>query len=168
MRKVELGAGVGAAVIGVLTLLVLLFAPLIAYCTTGALHTCPAQAIQYQSLPQAGADIGVYGYLVGMALVVLAGAGGAIAEARYGLRGGIVPLWTGTIMAFMGCALAAQGIGLLYLPDVLALTLAAYASLMQRRTFIRQQRDALAVPAPVGEPDDGAPTRDPSVGVNAD
>jgi len=36
------------------------------------------------------------------------------------------------VLVFAGCALAASGAGIIYLPSVLALALAAYASILSR------------------------------------
>ena len=101
--RMELGAGVAAAVIGVVT------------------------------LPMA--------LLVGLLALTLAGAVGAIADARSQhapaarmLSGaGLLALWGATLGVFAICALGSRGpLGLLYLPSTLALALAAYVGLLRR------------------------------------
>jgi hypothetical protein len=67
-----------------------------------------------------------------MLALSLAGGVGAIVEARTGRRLAAIPLWAATALVFGGCALAAGGAGIVYLPSVLALGLAAYASILSR------------------------------------
>ncbi|MEO7002597.1 MAG: hypothetical protein ABI068_12355 [Ktedonobacterales bacterium] len=134
---IELGAGVAATLLTLGALGLLLFAPLIAYCSAVghpvAQSSCPASAIRYATLLHAGASAGTWTFLVGMLLVSLIGAVGAIGEARYGWRWSIGALWAGTLLVFAGCALGVRGVGAVYLPATLALCLAAYASLLRHR-----------------------------------
>lgn len=138
-RRIELGAGIGAAMLGAIGLIVLLFAPIIARCISGPVRTCPQRDLRFESLLQARVDVSVWGIIVGMLLLVLIGAAGAVAEARFGRHGGIIPLWSGAIMTLAGC-LIAQGIGLFYFPAILALAVAATASLMRQRSRARSAR----------------------------
>ena len=139
LRRIEFGAGLAAALLSVSALLLLLFTPLIAYCavstapggaTTGV---CPAQKTRYTSLLHVGVSGPTWAFLLGMLVVTLAGAVGAMGEARFGWRWGAFALWIGALLAFGGCALALRGVGALYLPTILALLLAAYVSILQRR-----------------------------------
>jgi hypothetical protein len=152
-RRVELGAGIGAAVLGVIGLIVLLFAPIIARCVSGPVQTCPQRDLRYTSLLQVHVDFAVWAFIIGMLLLVLIGAAGAIAEARFGLHGGVIPLWSGTIMTLAAC-LIAQGIGIFYVPALLALGVAAIASLMRKRALTRPWR------APAPEEAERQPDRD--------
>lgn len=131
MRKVEFGAGIAAAVLSLAALGMLLFAPLVPYCgvRVRAFAACPD--VGYTSLTHAGLDAAAWAFLVGMLLLTLAGAAGAIGEARFGVRMGAYAVWAGAALVLGGCALTAGGVGLLYLPSVLALCLAAYASAAQ-------------------------------------
>ena len=141
-RRIELGAGIAAVVLAALAVGVLLFAPIVAFCPTGPLHSCPVHIVRYETLPQAGPDVGVWAYIIGMLLIAVMSATGAIMEARYKLQFGLLLLWTGAIITFMGCALEAFDIGVLFLPTVLALALAAYASLLNQPRIMRRIRAA--------------------------
>lgn len=148
-RRIELGAGIAAAVLSVITLIVILFAPIVSSCSGGTLSHCPAGHQHNESLLQLGIDGSVWAYLIGMVVVLIAGGAGAVAEARYGWRGGVALLWGGAVLAFAACALTAGGIGLLYLPSVLAVCLAAYASILQR---MAARRARSAEPKPQDDP----------------
>lgn len=154
MRKVEFGAGIAAAVLSVAALGMLLFAPLVAYCavTVRAPATCPE--VRYTTLAHAGLDAVGWAFLIGMLALTLAGAAGAIGEARFEVHKGAYALWAGAALVFAGCALTAGGIGLLYLPSVLALCLAAYASAARwMRTRRRTQSDVPDAPDAPDVPD---------------
>lgn len=132
MRRVEFGAGIAAAALSLFALGMLLFAPLVTYCAVQvhAPATCPD--VRTTSLVHAGLDAAAWAFLIGMLALTLAGAAGAIGEARFGVREGAYALWAGAALVFVGCAVTAGGVGILYLPSVLALCLAAYASVAQR------------------------------------
>lgn len=154
MRKVEFGAGIAAAALSVLALAMLLFAPLVSYCDARvrAFAACPD--VRYTSLAHAGLDAFAWMFLVGMLLFTLVGAAGAISEAHFDVRAGAYVTWAGAVLVFAGCALTASGIGLLYLPSVLALCLAAYASVVQRmRMRMRQAAMPSPPPAPAAQVD---------------
>lgn len=164
MRKVEFGAGIAAAVLSVAALGMLLFAPLVTYCavTVRAPATCPE--VRYTSLAHAGLDAAGVAFLIGMLALTLVGAAGAIGEARYNVHRGAYALWAGAALVFAGCALTAGGIGLLYLPSVLALCLAAYAS-VARRMRARTRTPPVA-PAGSSAPDvPAAAQADPKAGA---
>jgi hypothetical protein len=136
-RKIEFGAGVAAGVLALLGIIVLLLVP-INYCTVplSKTGTCPAGKVQTASVfhyLQLYADASIWIYLIVMLLLMLVGAGGAVTEARYGIRRGAIGLWAGGILAFMGCALFGTNLGLFFLPALLALAIASYASIFQRR-----------------------------------
>lgn len=132
-RRLELAGGIAAAALATLGVLLLLVTPIVPYCTVSGAAPCPAADIRYTSLAGARPSTGVWFFLLAMVVATWAGAAGAFAEARLGLaRGGLV-LWGGALLAFAGCALGAGGIGLVFLPAVLALGLAAYASVLARR-----------------------------------
>src|SRR5579871_767136 len=110
-----------------------LLAPLPIYCAVHAANGCPAKDVRSVRLVEAHLDSGVWVYVIGMAIFLLIGGAGAIAEARYRWRPGMLLLWAGAILAFIGCSIGAGGIiGLMYLPGLLALSLAGYASVYRR------------------------------------
>lgn len=129
-RRVELGAGIAAGVLSIAALLMLLFVPLVPYCPRAG--DAPCANVRYASLLQTGLDTAGWVYLLGMVALLLIGSAGAIVEARKGLSLAAVPMWIVAMLAFGGCAFAARGVGLVYMPAVLALCLAAFASLLQR------------------------------------
>lgn len=157
-RRLELGAGIGAVVLGVIGVLGLMFAPILAQCTSGQVRGCPQHNIRYASLVQVHADVSVWIFIIGMLVVVLIGAAGAIAEAGFRLRGGVIPLWSGAVMAIAGC-LIVQGIGIFYFPAILALAVAAGSSLMRQRALVRSARGPIPDELPPDEaerqPDSG-------------
>lgn len=153
-RRIELGAGIGAAVLGVVGLVALMFAPIIAHCVSGPLQSCPRGDLRYTSLLQTQVDASVWAIVIGMLLLVLIGAAGAIAEARFGLRGGVIPLWSATIMALAGCVFV-QGIGLFYFPAIFALVVAGIASRMRQRALAQQAHEPISDEAGSQPGDDG-------------
>ena len=143
-RRVELGAGVGAVALALLTFLALLSAPLVSYCgSPSPVQPCPA--VRHESILSAGLDTAGWLYLVGMLLVMLVAGLGAIVEARRRVRAAALPLWLCTALAFAGCAWAAGAVGMFYLPSVLAVCLAAYASALQRPSVRRLFARAVAL-----------------------
>lgn len=131
-RKLEFGAGLAAAGLAIIGLVALLLAPF-PFCTVQVASGCPAGHIRTVRLVQATLDSSVWVYVIGMALFLLAGAAGAIAESRFNWRTGGLFLWASAILAFMGCSIGAGGVlGLVYLPGVLALSLSGYASVLRR------------------------------------
>jgi hypothetical protein len=132
VRRIEFGAGIAACALSVLAFAFLVFAPIVPVCTVVAVQTCPANAIRYESLAQAPSGVSTWLFVLVMLAITLAGGVGAIVEARTGRRLAAIPLWAATVLVFGGCALAAGGAGLIYLPSVLALGLAAYASVLSR------------------------------------
>ena len=141
LARIELGAGVAAALLALGALGLLLSAPLIAYCATAAAshaaasqqHACPPADVRYTSLLHAGADAGTWLFLLGMLALTLLGAAGAIGAARFAWRWSLWALWAGTLLTFAGCALGVRGVGAVYLPATLALCLAAYAAALRWR-----------------------------------
>jgi hypothetical protein len=131
-RRIEFGAGLAAIVLAVLGLVALLLAPF-PLCTVPATSGCPAEHVRNVRLIEARLDSGVWVYVIGMAVFLLVGATGALAETRYNWRAGGLLLWASAILAFMGCSIGAGGVlGLVYLPGVLALSVAGYASVLRR------------------------------------
>jgi hypothetical protein len=131
-RRIEFGAGIAACALSVLAFAFLVFAPIVPVCTVAAAQTCPAHAVRYESLAQAPSGVSTWLFVLAMLALSLAGGVGAIVEARTGRRLAAIPLWAATVLVFAGCALAAGGAGLIKLPTVLALGLAAYASILSR------------------------------------
>lgn len=140
--RMELGAGVAAAVIGVVTLPMALLAPLYPLCDAAlsASGSCPG-ATRYVALLAAHPGADVWALLLGLLALTLVGAVGAITDARARpapaariLSGaGLLALWGATLVVFAICALGSRGpLGLLYLPSTLALALAAYVGLLRR------------------------------------
>jgi hypothetical protein len=125
-----LGAGIAAGILGMVSLAILLFVPLVPYCgTTTAL---PCATVRNESLFYLGMDTALRMYLLGMLGLLLVGAGCAIADACGGPRGTQAALWIVTVLALAGSAYTVHGPGLLFLPAVLVLCLANYASLAGR------------------------------------
>jgi hypothetical protein len=133
VRKIEVGAGVAAGVLGLVALAVVLLAPLVAACPVAldAAHQCPVATHQV-SLPRAGLSGGEWAYLVALGLLPVAGAAGAVLDGELGDKRGLIALWGGAVLAFAGCALTALGVGLFFLPPVLALLIATYAAIVRR------------------------------------
>ena len=131
-RRIEFGAGLAAMVLAVVGLVTLLLAPF-PFCTVPAASGCPAGHVHTVRLIEARLDSGVWVYVVGMAVFLLVGATGALADSRYNWRAGGLVLWTSAILAFMGCSIGAGGVlGLVYLPGLLAVSVAGYASVLRR------------------------------------
>ncbi|MGE5333623.1 MAG: hypothetical protein ACM3N4_02900 [Nitrososphaerota archaeon] len=133
-RRIEFGAGVAACALSLLAFVFVLFAPIIPVCTVtvaGGQH-CPAHAVRYEALAQSSPDAGVWLFVLGMLALSLIGGAGAIVEARSGRQVAAIPLWGASVLVLAGCAFGASGAGIIYLPSVLALALAAYASVLSR------------------------------------
>ena len=127
-RRIVLAAGIAAAVLDVGALLLLLLAPLLPVCNIKGLASCPVSSVRYVPLLQAGVSTAGLVYVFSLFVFILAAAVGALAEARMGARWGAWVLWAAGVLAFAACALGAGGVGLVYLPAVLAVCLAAYTS----------------------------------------
>lgn len=149
--RMELGAGVAAAVIGALTLPVALLTPLYPLCDAAARTATGgcAGATRYVSLLAARPGADVWALLLGLLALTLVGAAGAIGDARGRLAAGarlisgagMLALWGAALAVFVICALGSRGpLGLLYLPSTLALGLAAYAALLRRVSARRAAR----------------------------
>lgn len=146
--RLELGAGAAAAAIGLITLPVTLLAPLFPVCSVArtASGVCPPSATRVVSLLATHPGGDVWALLIGLLIVTLLGAVGAVSDARTqpapGGRlisgAGMLALWGATIVVFAVCALGSYGpLGLLYLPSTLALALGAYAALLRRLALRR-------------------------------
>jgi peptidoglycan/LPS O-acetylase OafA/YrhL len=138
-RRVELGAGLAAAVLAVLTLVELLAAPIVAVCPG---HVVPngdcSTSVRFITLLAAGTHVhaSTWYFITAMALVTLAGGVGAALHVLVGMRAGVLLLWPAAVLAFAGCALtglAGGALSLFFLPPVLALCIAAFAALIMRR-----------------------------------
>ena len=139
-RKIEFGAGIVAGVLAVATLIYLLFVPL-DYCLVPLKNgNCPPNQTARPTLPQLHLDASVWLILLGLLALLVAGAAGAVAEARFNEPRGAPVLWVGAVLSIMACALTG-GVGILYLGGILALSVAGYASIMPR---IRSRRGTAA------------------------
>lgn len=145
LRRLELGAGIAAAIVGLLTLPMTLLAPLYPVCDATSAGRpgsgSPCARSHYISLLAAHPAGSVWALLLGLLALTLMGAAGAIFDARTpvsaGARlvagAGMLALWGATLAVFAICALGSRGpLGLLYLPSTLALALAAYVALLRR------------------------------------
>jgi hypothetical protein len=130
-RRIELGAGVAACALSLLAFVFVLFAPVVPVCASPA-QLCPRESPRYTAIVHASPDASVWLFVLAMLALSLAGGIGAIIEARTGRRAAAIPLWIAAALVFGGCALGASGAGVIYLPSVLALALAAYASILTR------------------------------------
>jgi len=130
-RRIEFGAGIAAGALSVLAFVFVVFAPVVPVCAAAA-QRCPEGAPRYTAVVHASPGAGVWLFVLAMFALSLAGALAAVVEARAGRRGAALPLWAATVLIFGGCTLAASGVGVIYLPSVLALGLAAYASILSR------------------------------------
>ena len=155
-RRVELGAGLAAAVLSVLTLAILLIAPIVPTCSAPVVAgRCPG-TLRYLTLAQAGrqVDASVWLYIIIMAVVTLAGAVGAVLHAVRGWRRGVWLLWPAALLTFAACAIVgAQGgaLGLYFLPPTFSLALAAAAAFAARQGWARRA-PAAEGGQPPGEP----------------
>jgi hypothetical protein len=131
IRRIEFGAGVAACALGILTFFFVLFAPLVPVCASPA-QPCPSGAPRYVAVIHSAPDASTWLFLLAMLALALAGGLGAITEARTARRAAAIPLWGAAALALGVCGFAVGGVGLIYLPSVLALTLAAYASVLSR------------------------------------
>ena len=138
-RRVEVGAGIGAAVLSVVALVMLLLAPLVPECSGAVIAgRCPV-GIRYVSLPSVAASVdnSVWLYIGAMLLVLLAGAAGAVLDGtrRPVRRAAAGVLWACTALALAGClTVAAPGgaLGFFYAPAVMGLAIASYAAWARR------------------------------------
>ena len=130
-RRIEFGAGIAACALSVLAFAFVVFAPIVPVCSSPA-QLCPRNAPRYVTMIQGSPGAVVWLFVLAMLALSLMGGVGAIVEARTGRRVAAIPLWAATVLVFGGCALAAGGAGIIYLPSVLALGLAAYASILAR------------------------------------
>jgi hypothetical protein len=147
-RRVELGAGLAAAVLSVIALAMVLLTPLVPTTCAGPVVAgrCAAGA-GYLTLLAAGArvDASVWLYVIAMLIASLGGAAGAALDGVRRGRTALVLLWIATAVALAGCAsVAALGgaLGLFYVPPVLALLIAVAAALRRRATPPAQGEDA--------------------------
>ncbi|HKT36752.1 MAG TPA: hypothetical protein VJR48_00160 [Ktedonobacterales bacterium] len=130
-RRIEFGAGIAACALSVLAFAFVVFAPIVPVCSSPA-QLCPRNAPRYVTMIQGSPGAVVWLFVLAMLALSLMGGVGAIVEARTGRRVAAIPLWAAAVLVFGGCALAAGGAGIIYLPSVLALGLAAYASILAR------------------------------------
>jgi len=128
-RRIELGAGLAAAVLAPLGLALLLFAPLLAFCAVAA-RTCPPGAVRYEPLLRVRLSGPAWAAVLAPCAVALAGAAGAVADARFGRRGGRAVLVAATALGLLVCVLGT--LGLVYLPAILALGLATHGAVLGR------------------------------------
>lgn len=135
-RRVELACGIAAALLTLLALAMLLFAPVIPVCPRGA-ATCTTSDVIFVTLTSTSVSPGAAAYIIGLCVVLLLGAVAAALDALTSRRAAAVGLWAVAALALAGCAVAAQGLGALYVPAVLALVIAAFVSI---RRSIRPPR----------------------------
>lgn len=134
-RRAERGAAVATAVLAIAAGLIVLFAPLVAYCAVPLAHgACPAGALRTESLRSASTGGDVWAYLVAMLLVLLIGAGGAARDAARAWRPGAAFVAVAAVLALVGFVVGAGTVlGLIFLPPVLGVVFASFAAVMRRR-----------------------------------
>lgn len=138
-RRLEVGAGVGAAVLSAMALVMLLRAPLVVQCAGAVVAGhCPA-GVRYVSLLSVAAsvDSSVWLYIGAMLLVLLAGAAGAVLDGRRraGMRAAAGLLWVCSVLALVGClgtAVRGGALGFFYAPAVMGLAVGSYAAWARR------------------------------------
>lgn len=131
-RRVELAAGIASALVTALALALLLVAPIVPACARDV-PNCPPADLRFVALSSSAVSPGALAYIVGISATLLLGSAAAIADATSAnLRAAGRVLWVLTALALVGCALSAQGAGAVYVPAVLALLIATYASLRGR------------------------------------
>ena len=140
MRRIEFGAGIAALVLSLSGVAMLLFAPLVVYCGDSGSHQSRCAHLRYTSLASSGLDATGWALIGGMAIIGLAGAAGAIIESRFAHPEGAAPLWMSAALLLLGVVLMAGSVGLFFLPPLLALGLAMYASIRQRRFRVSTDR----------------------------
>ncbi|HEV8191105.1 MAG TPA: hypothetical protein VGP82_06435 [Ktedonobacterales bacterium] len=145
-RRIELAAGIAAGVLDVCALLLLLLAPLVPVCLQTGVPTCPASSVRYVPLHQAGVSTAGWIYVLGLFALLLIAAAGALAEVRMNARWGAWVLRASGVLAFASCALGAGGVGLVYLPAMLSVCLAAYGSISGRLRPIQRSQPNVDMP----------------------
>jgi hypothetical protein len=132
-RRAEIGASVAAAVLALITLLAVLFLPLVPVCGTGVRCATSAPLVSLASQGER-VDPTVWLYIVMMAGWTLLGALGGLLDYARPSGSGVALLGTFALLAFAACAVAGLGVfGSLYLPSVLALLIAVVAAIARRR-----------------------------------
>jgi hypothetical protein len=128
VRRVEFAAGAAAGVLTIISLLYVLFVPLVcvAYDKQG---NCPSKT--YRTIAQSGFPAWFWVLVICLTLLLGSGSAAAIAESRYGLQQYAPVLWVGAVLSLAACALTG-GLGPFYFVAVVALGAAAYASILPR------------------------------------
>lgn len=137
-RRIEFGAGIAACALSVLAFVFVLFAPIVPVCASPSQH-CPPNTPRYIAVIHASPGASIWLFVLAMLAFSLVGGLGALMEARTGRLAAAIPLWAASVLVFAGCAISANGAGILYLPSVLALGLAAYGSVLSRLPARPQQ-----------------------------
>jgi len=131
-QLIELGGGIAAGALALLALGLLLFAPVLSSCSAAA-RPCPAADVRYESLLQAHLAPDAWAFVAAHALLAMLGAAGAVADARFGLRGGVVPLGVAAGLNMLLCLLGTAGlVAVVYFPAALALALAVFGAFLHR------------------------------------
>lgn len=146
LELIELGAGIAAAVLSLLTLAAVLLAPLVAVCPVAldARGACP-RPVRFASLLQGAVrvDPSVWAAIGLLLLFSLVGAVGAVCDARSTSRVARAATWVGTALAVVG-VLAVLGIGgalgQFYVPPMLALGIASAVAGVRRARHHAAQR----------------------------
>jgi hypothetical protein len=132
-RRTEIGASLAAALLAIVTLLAVLFLPLVPLCHGAGRCGSGARLVSLASLA-AHVEPAVWLYIALMGALTLAGALGGLLDGARGNRGGLPLLGASAALAFAGCALGALGVfGTLYLPSIVALLIAAVAAFARRQ-----------------------------------
>lgn len=131
-RKIEFGAGIAAGVLGLATLVYVLFVP-VPYCRVklDKNGNCPSNQIANATLPQLHLSASDWVLFSAMVLLLFAGAVGAIAETRFEKPRLAPALWVGAVLSITACALLGT-LGPFYLGAVLAVSIAGYTSILPR------------------------------------
>ena len=137
-RRLEVGTGLAAAALSVLTLAMLLATPIVAVCPRPApVGDGCSTTNRFITLAAAGVQVpaSVWLAIIAMSLVILAGGFGAALDGMFGRRAGALISRSAGLLAALGWAtmsVLGSSLSLFFLPPVLALGAAAGASLVSR------------------------------------
>ena len=130
--RIEFAASIAALVLDFFALLALLLGPVVPYCRDSGSGMASCRSVAYTSLLRTGLDPAAWLFILGMFALILIAAGGGIAESQMHIAAGGIPLLAAGGLSTLGCLIASTGLGMFYLPALLAIGLAGYGSVLAR------------------------------------